>query len=421
MRTFYIFSIFLIALSSVAKADESTLSSMPTEPSNSITLTDALNLALSANPDLSVVLREREAMDGVRVQAATRPNPSISTLMEDTRNSTRQTTILLDQPIELGNKRDNRIKSADIRYDAANTDIAIKKSEVYANVLAAFYDVLAAQERLSLAKSSLDVAKQAREAASKKVQAGKISPVEETKSKVAESGIRIEANQATSTLNTARKRLTALWANPSPRFLQAEGQIEDIPVIPSLQELTTMLDSAPSIQRAKLEIDIRQAQVNIENTKRTPDLTLSIGAKRNEELGLNQAVLGFSIPIPIFDRNQGNLQEAVSRTDKARDELASFKVQLETQLGSAYERLSTARQSVETLQREILPGAQSAFDAATKGFEFGKFNFLDVLDAQRTLFQAKSQYINALQEAHQASADIKRILGDAMPEIAVKP
>lgn len=421
MRTFYILTILLIAFSSVAKADDNTLGSVLIEPTGSITLTDALNLALSTNPNLSVALREREAMDGVRVQAATRPNPSISTLMEDTRNSTRQTTILLDQPIELGNKRDNRIKSADIRYEAAIVDLTIKRSEVYANVIAAFYEVLSAQERLSLAKSSLEVAKQAREAASKKVQAGKISPVEETKSKVAESGIKIESYQASSTLNTARKRLASLWGNPSPRFQQAEGQIENIPEIPSLKELSTMLDNTPSIQRAKLEIDIRQSQVNIENTKRTPDLTLSIGAKRNEELGLNQAILGFSIPIPIFDRNQGNLQEAVSRTDKARDELTAFKVQLETQLGSAYERQSIARQSIETLHQEILPGAQSAFDAASKGFEYGKFNFLDVLDAQRTLFQVKSQYINALLEAHEAFADIKRILGDALPEVAAKP
>lgn len=421
MRLLFIVTILLIAFTSVVKADENTFNLTSSEPAGSITLSDALGLALSANPDLSVVTREREAINGVRLQAATRPNPTISTLMEDTRNSTRQTTILLDQPIELGNKRDNRIKSADIRYEAVNADIAIKKSEIYANVLSAFYDVLAAQERLNLAKSSLEVAKQAREAASKKVLAGKISPVEETKSKVAESGIRIEANQAISTLNTARKRLASMWGSTYPKFQKVEGQIENIHEVPPLPELSAMLDNAPAIQRAKLEIDVRQAQVSIENTKRTPDLTLSVGAKRNEELGLNQAVLGFSIPIPIFDRNQGNLQEAVSRTDKARDEFVAFKIQVETQLGSAYERLSVARQSVETLHNEILPGAQSAFDAAAKGFEFGKFNFLDVLDAQRTLVQAKSQYINALQEAHQASAEIKRILGDAMPEAAAKP
>lgn len=213
MRMFYVFSMFLVALSSAAMADEHTFSSTLAEPEVNITLTEALRLALSANPDLSIVLRERDAMDGVRVQAATRPNPSISTLMEDTRNSNRQTAVLLDQPIELGNKRDNRIKSADIRIEAANSDIAIKKAEIYAKVHAAFYDVLAAQERLSLAQASLEVARKAKDAASKRVQAGKVSPVEETKSRVAESGIRIEANQAISTLNVARNRLTALWGN----------------------------------------------------------------------------------------------------------------------------------------------------------------------------------------------------------------
>jgi len=386
-----------------------------TEPEGNITLNQALDFALNANPEIAVALREREAIEGVKLQAATRPNPTVSTLVEDTRSATRQTTVSVEQPFELGDKRTTRMKAADVRYDAATAGFELKKADIHANVIAAFYDVLAAQERQKIAQSSLEIARQARDAASKRVQAGKISPVEETKSRVAESGAMIEANQAASTLTSARKRLTALWGNPFPRFNRAEGQVETIRAIPLLADLTALLDNAPAIKSARLEIDARQAQANIEKTRQTPDLTVSVGARRNDELNLNQAVLGLSIPIPVFDRNQGNLQEALSRTDKARDQLAALRIQLETQLAEAYERLNSARQSVRTLQDEILPGAQSAFDAASQGFAFGKFNFLDVLDAQRTLFQAKSQYISALSEAHQAEADIERILGDAMP------
>jgi cobalt-zinc-cadmium efflux system outer membrane protein len=67
------------------------------------------------------------------------------------------------------------------------------------------------------------------------------------------------------------------------------------------------------------------------------------------------------------------------------------------------------------LQRDVLPGAKSAYDAATVGFENGKFNFLEVLDAQRTYFAAKSQYLKALAEAHRAAADIDRVLGESAP------
>ena len=71
-----------------------------------------------------------------------------------------------------------------------------------------------------------------------------------------------------------------------------------------------------------------------------------------------------------------------------------------------------------SLREEILPGAQSAFDAANKGFSAGKFNFLDVLDAQRTLFQVKSQYIQALLDAHMAVAEIEHVLGDVVTHSA---
>ncbi len=383
------------------------------EPAAPLTLKAALELALGANPDLSATGRELEAVEATITQAQVRPNPQISTLIEDTQRSTRTTTLQLNQPIELGGKRAARIEAAERGRNAASAELDAKRAEIRAAVMTAFFDVLAAQERLRLAQSSVMLAQRATLAASRRVTAGKVSPVEETKARVAEAGVRVEFTQATSELATARKRLAATWGNPSPRFERAEGQVETLPTLPTLADLTTRLAHAPSLLRAGLEVERRQAMAQVERSRRIPDVTVSLGAKRSEELGRNQAILGLSIPIPVFDRNQGNLLEALRRTDKARDELTATEIRLGGELAQAHERLNAARQEVDSLQKDILPGAQSAYDAATKGFDLGKFSFLEVLDAQRTLFQAKSQYLRALSEGHRAAAQIERVLGDA--------
>lgn len=393
-----------------------------TEPSQPLTLSIALDFAMRANPDIAVVAREREAMDGARTQAATRPNPSIATTLQDTRSDTRQLYLQFNQEIELGNKREARIAAADAFYHKATAELDNKKADIHANVVMAFYEVLAAQERLKLSKSSLEIANMALDAATKRVKAGKSAPVEETKSKVAESGAKIELNQATRQLNSARKRLTALWGNTAPVFEQAQGDVETIPLVANVADLTAMLENAPAMRLAKLEVTAREGMTKVEQSKATPNITLSAGVMNNQELGgLNQALLGLSVPIPLFDRNQGNVQEAVSRQYKAQDALHALRTQMQTKLATQYEQLHAVQQAAESLRSEILPGAQSAFDAATKGFNAGKFSFLDVLDAQRTLFQAKTQYIQALLEAHQAVAEIERILGDVVTHATHQP
>jgi cobalt-zinc-cadmium efflux system outer membrane protein len=175
--------------------------------------------------------------------------------------------------------------------------------------------------------------------------------------------------------------------------------------------LLALLENAPAIEIANLEVCARGGSTKLARSQSTPNITISAGIVNNQELGLNQAILGLSVPIPLFDRNQGNVQEAVSLQYKAQDELIALKTQLATKLAGEHERLSVARLSAISLREEILPGAQNAFEAANKGFNAGKFNFLDVLDAQRTLFQAKSQYIQVLLDAHQAIAEIESILG----------
>tara|TARA_X000001036_G_C20627294_1_gene785691 strand:- start:183 stop:1319 length:1137 start_codon:yes stop_codon:yes gene_type:complete len=366
---------------------------------------------MGANPEITVALREQEATEGARIQAGVRHNPYISSEIQDTRSDTQQITLQFNQEIELGNKRESRLALADILHTKATAELDALKAMIHANTVNAFYEVLVAQERLALSKSSFEVANAAVNAATKRVNAGKSSPVEETKSNIAASSAKIELNQSNSQLNSARKRLSALWGNPFPVFEQAYGDVENIPLVPSFENLLALLENAPAIGIANLEVSARGGSTKLARSQSTPNITISAGIVHNQELGLNQAILGLSAPIPLFDRNQGNVQEAVSLQYKAQDELIALKTQLTTKLAGEHERLSVARLSAISLREEILPGAQNAFEAANKGFNAGKFNFLDVLDAQRTLFQAKSQYIQVLLDAHQAIAEIESILG----------
>ncbi len=421
MRLCYLFLSFILLSIPVLAANDAALQHAENQNLTDLSLSDSLDLALKANPDIAVAIREREAIDGVKVQAATRPNPFVSTSIQDTRSATRQIYLQFNQEIELGDKRTARMEAADAFYSKADAELATKKAEIHANVVLAFYELLVAQERVTLAKSSVVVAESALDAASKRVKAGKSSPVEQTKSTVAAASAKIELVQAMTQLNNSRKRLRALWGDNAPSFERATGEVATIPEISSLSNLQSLIDSAPSVKLAKLEIDARKAMTRIERSRAIPNITISAGVVNNQEVGLNQALFGLSIPIPVFDRNQGNVQEAASRTFKAEDELIAVKNRIQTNLATQYERLNAARQATLSLQSDILPNAQSAFDAANRGFSLGKFNFLDVLDAQRTLYQAKSQYINALLEAHQSIAEIERTLGEVVEHQATKP
>ncbi len=385
------------------------------EPATPLTLQHALALALAGNPDLAVAAREVDATQAALLQSRVRPNPELSTLLEDTRSASRTTTIQINQPIELGGKRAARIDAAQRERDIANADLRSRRAELRAIVAAAFHAVLAAQERVQLSAESVELARRATDAAAKRVQAGKVSPVEETKARVAEGTARLEAAQAQSELRSARQSLAATWGSSAPRFerAQALGAGLELPPLPTIESLAARVAASPALARAQAEVQRRQALTAIDRAKTTPDITLSLGVKRDNELGRSQAIVGIAIPLPFFDSNRGGLLEALRREDKARDELAALQIRLHVDALLLRERLAAMHAESQLLRGDVLPGAQSAFDAAVKGFELGKFDFLDVLDAQRTLFQARLQHQRALAEAQRAAAEIHRLLGDA--------
>ena len=379
-----------------------------------LSLAKAIELALEGNPEVAAAKRQWEATEGQVLQGRSRPNPELAYSLEDTRSKTRTQSWQLNLPVELGGKRAARTKAAEKTREQAQAQLAELQATVRANVAAAYFDVLTAQERLVLARDSAALAKSSTDTVSKRVAAGKVSPVEESKARVAEAGVRVELAQAASEQRNALSRLFALLGRIDAPYTVLEGKAENLPSVPSLVDLQPLIASSPGVVLARIEVDRRKALTALEQSKRVPDVTVSVGMQRSNETQRNVLLFGVSVPLPVFDRNQGNLLEALKLEDKARDELQAATVRLHSEVAQARERLSTITAEVQSLQQDVLPGAKSAYDAATIGFENGKFNFLEVLDAQRTYFTAKSQYLKALGEAHLAAADIDRLLGASM-------
>lgn len=379
-----------------------------------LSLAKAIELAMEGNPEVAAAKRQWEATEGQVLQGRSRPNPELAYSLEDTRSKTRTQSWQLNLPVELGGKRAARTKAAEKTREQAQAQLAELQATVRANVAAAYFDVLTAQERLVLARDSAALAKSSTDTVSKRVAAGKVSPVEESKARVAEAGVRVELAQAASEQRNALSRLFALLGRIDAPYTVLEGKAENLPSVPSLVDLQPLIASSPGVVLARIEVDRRKALTDLEQSKRVPDVTVSVGMQRSNETQRNVLLFGVSVPLPVFDRNQGNLLEALKLEDKARDELQAATVRLHSEVAQARERLSTITAEVQSLQQDVLPGAKSAYDAATIGFENGKFNFLEVLDAQRTYFTAKSQYLKALGEAHRAAADIDRLLGASM-------
>ena len=377
-----------------------------------LTLESALQTAFANNPDMAAAQWEIDIAQGGRQQAGLIPNPVASWDAEDTRRNSRTTTVKLSQTLELGGKRGARIDVATRAQEAAALTLEQRRNGLRADVIDGYYGALRAQERLDLAQRSLALAERGLVVANGRVTAGKSSPVEATRAQVQLSEIRLEFNRAQMGLTDAYRRLAASTGAASTDFQAVAPQAQAVPALPPTAQLLGRLEQTVELRLAELQIVQGEAALGLEKAQRIPNLDVSIGSQYDASVRERVNVVGVSMPIPLFNRNQGNVLAASRRADQARDLRNAAELRLRTETRQALDLWQTANTEVRSFNQQILPAAQSAVDSATRGFEMGKFNFLDVLDAQRTLIAARTQYLAATAQATEAWVRIERIYGD---------
>lgn len=391
------------------------------EPSGALTLRQALALALARNPALAAFSWDVRIGEARILQAGLRPNPEAGVEVEDVLGSgdfqgvrEAQTTLALSQLVELGGKRAARVNAAKFARDLAGWDYETRRIEVFTQTAEAFVEVLNLQQRLALTEETVGLAEKAVEAVNKRVEAARTFAVEGTKAQVALASVQIERDQTQRALDAARQRLAANWGNSQPRFERVEGNLESTKSVPDLERLLERLRQNPDLARWATEMSQREANVKLEKARRVPDVTVGGGYRRLSGPEDNAFVAGVSIPLPFFNKNQGNIKEAEYQLAKASDEQRATELRVKTSLGQAWQRLAAAAAEVTALKGKVLPGAQQAFDTVSQYYTEGRLGYLEVLDAQRTLFASRSQYFRALSDYHQAVIAIERLIGEPL-------
>jgi cobalt-zinc-cadmium efflux system outer membrane protein len=319
--------------------------------------------------------------------------------------------------IELGGKRSARRHATSLTRDLAGWDYEVRRIETLTQVSQAFSDTLGAQQRLRLAEELVGLAEEVTRSVSERVKAGKVSPIEETKAEIALSSVQIDRERARLALEAARQRLAATWGSATPRFDRVEGDLDQVVPLPSLESLAERLARNPVLARWAAEMAQRQALVQVERANAIPNITINGGYRRLNETDDNAVLFGISVPLPLFNRNQGSIVEARHRLAKAEAERRAAEVRVTSALSDAYKALATAHAEAVGLRANVIPAAQSAFERINEGYRLGKFGYLDVLDAQRTLFDARARYLQTVTDYHRAAAEVERLVGEPLATI----
>jgi cobalt-zinc-cadmium efflux system outer membrane protein len=397
------------------------------EPTGPLTLSEAIAVVLLRNPDLAVFAWEVRAAEARLLRAGLLPNPAIELEFEDLGGSgvasgfdSTETTLALSQVIELGGKRMKRRGLAASDRDLRIWDYEAKRVDVLTAVAAAYVEVLADQQRLALARETVALAERVFATVVARVEAGKVSPIEKTRSRVELAKAHLAQAKTERQLVTARHRLAATWASTTPSFEKVMGDLDSVVTPPRLQTLVERLSDNPDLARWAAEMSCRQRAVSVARAAAVPDVTVTAGVRHLAETNDVAAVAALSVPLFIFDNKQTGIQEAEIGVTQGMQLRQAAEVKVRLALVETYQRLQTAYVEIQAFRDAVLPSARIAFDAVSEAYRIGKLGALDLLDSQRTLFEARRQHVEALAAYHQAVAAVERLIGGPFKALAFR-
>lgn len=402
------------------------LSFAPTAFAEPLDKDAALSLALKNNPRLSAALARIEGAEGERLQASLMPNPEAVLEIENFGGEDEQegfdgaeTTLGLEQEIEIAGKRRKRTEVADYGLQITQQQAIAGALSLLAETEYAFMRVAIAKERLTLAEKRVSLADETHETVKKRVSAAAASDIQHTKADIEQSAAKLEKSKAEAELAEAQSILASLLGTPSISGddMQVLAGLEGLPALPDRAALLDAVKNTPQARAAEFARMRATSQLDLARAQGVPNPTFGLGVRRFNENDSTALVAGVSFPLPVFNRNQGSVKAAKAGIIEADAMARQQDLDLQQSAIAAWEKLAAAHKEAEAYQSDMVPSAERAYAQASDGYSAGRFSFLDLLDAQRTLYEVQESRLDSLLSLYEAKAQTDFLMNVHAPLI----
>ncbi len=391
-------------------------SSQDNDVVEALSLEKVIARVMNASPRLRSALTGIDAAKGAQLQAGLLPNPEISLEAEDFAGSDQfgginsaEYTLSLSQKLELGGKRDARKRVAQTSFDIAQEDLAIERLNIIRDIHTAYLTVLAETKSVNLALEQEQLANNVLDSVSKRVKAAAESEIQLSKAEVTLANTLILKEQTNRQLQIARHTLAKLWGGASFHERLDQRYLFELKEPEPYETYVEKLTELPDLQRFAYESVQKDSLFNLAKTESIADPTVSVGVRRFEEGSDNAFLVGVSVPLQIFNKNQGNIAKAQADFLQTQSDAQQFELNLKQTLFDNWQTWKTAYAEAAHLKTKLLPAADKSFHLAQSAYERGRFTYLEVLDAQRTLIDARNQYLTTLRRYHKARINVIRL------------
>ncbi len=410
MRTALILGL-LLGLASPALAQQAAPAQL-----SKLTLHDAILRALAASPRLDASRAGIAAATGSEQQTHLLPNPELGVEAENFAGSGpysgfggSELTYTASQFIELGGKREARQQAAAAERRAAETDLDAARLDLVRDVTLAYMDIVAAEENLRLARDLEDTARKVLADVGRRVAAARDPLFQKSRAEVAFATASIARTRAQDMLAMARQKLGRYWRAPLAADAVASDAFFSAASPQPLASYEGLLAQTPDLKRYERLREAREADADLASAGMIPDIRASVGLRQFPGGNGAAVVAGVSLPIPVFNRNQGEIARAGAEVTRAAGARRQAEFERAQQLADVWTQWQSAWSEIEALKTRALTQAERAFKQALDGYRLGGFEYLDVLDTQRAFFETRAALIAALSRLQAARAHVARL------------